>query len=169
STFVDLSPPTSHASSPTYSASTTITVSYTASDVGSGLDKVELWAKAPGAASYSKFATDSSPGASGSFSYSASSDGTYSFYTVAVDKAGNSEAAPAGADTTTLLDTAVPSSSASSPQYSASTTISVGYTASDSGSGLDNVELWAKVPGGSFSYVATDTTPGSSGSFNYTA
>src|SRR5207244_4817312 len=99
-------PPTSHASSPTYSTSTTITVSYTASDVGSGLDKVELWAQAPGDAGFSKIDTDSTPGASGSFSYSAAGDGSYGFYTVAVDKAGNREAAPAAADTTTLLDTA---------------------------------------------------------------
>src|SRR5439155_884161 len=135
-----------------YSSSTTMVVSYTASDTGSGLDKVELWAQAPGAGSFSKVATDATPGASGSFSYTASAgDGSYGFYTVAVDKAGNREAAPATA-------------------YSSSTTMIVSYTASDTGSGLDKVELWAKAPGaGAFSKVTTDATPGASGSFSYTA
>src|SRR5207253_1951878 len=154
STFVDTTAPVSSASSPAYSSSTTISVSYSASDVGSGLDKVELWAEAPGASSFSKVATDTIPVSGGSFSYAAplasgsfsymalAGDGTYSFYTIAVDKAGNTEAAPAAADTTTLLDTAAPSSSASSPQYSTSTTITVGYSAFDPGataSGLKTV------------------------------
>ena len=43
-------------------------------------------------------ATDTTPGASGTFSYTASGgDGTYGFFTVAVDKAGNREADPPGA------------------------------------------------------------------------
>src|SRR5207247_1586995 len=152
----------------------TITVGYSASDTGSGLASVELWAKAPGAGSYSKAATDSTPGASGSFSYTASAgDGSYSFYTVAVDRAGNREPAPASADATTLLDTAAPSSSASSPQYSTSTTISVDYAASDPGfsaSGLREVQLWAKGPSElAYSEVARYTAPLASGSFSYTA
>ena len=39
----------------------------------SGLDRVELWVKAPGATSYSKAATSTS----GSFSYTAAADGSY--------------------------------------------------------------------------------------------
>src|SRR5439155_320299 len=133
-TLVDVVAPTSSASSSAYSSSTTMVVSYTASDTGSGLDKVELWAQAPGAGSFSKVATDAAPGASGSFSYTASvGDGSYSFYTVAVDKAGNREDAPTSADTSTLVDTVAPVSSASSPAYSTSTTISVSYAASDAG------------------------------------
>src|SRR5439155_11763918 len=105
--------------------------------------------------------TDSAPAASGSFSYTAAAgDGSYSFYTKALDKAGNYETAPASADTTTLLDTQPPTSSATSPQYSTPTAISVSYRANDPGanaSGLDKVELWAKAPGESaFSKVATE-------------
>src|SRR5207245_11550285 len=147
------------------------TVSYSASDTGSWLGSVDLWAKAPGAGSFSKVATDSTPGATGSFSYTAAAgEGDYGFYTVAVDKAGNREAAPATADSTTKLDTSVPSSSASSPQYSTSSAITVSYSASDTGSGLGSAELRATAPGaGSFSKVATDSTPGAAGSFGYTA
>jgi hypothetical protein len=106
---VDVTAPISQASSPTRANSTSLTVAYTASDVHSGLVGVELWAKAPGAGSYEKVATDNAPGASGSFSYTAAAgDGNYSFYTRATDKAGNYEAAPGAADSTTLLDTAPP-------------------------------------------------------------
>src|SRR5207248_1634770 len=93
----------------------------------------------------------------------------YSFYTVAVDKAGNAEDAPATADTTTLLDTAAPASSATAPQYSTSRTIDVSYNAFDPGataSGLKSVELWVEAPGdGAYSKVTTST----SGSFAYAA
>jgi hypothetical protein len=106
---IDTAIPTSQADSLANTNSTTIPVTYTASDIGSGLATVELWVKTPGAGSYTKAATDSSPSASGSFLYGANSgDGTYSFYTRATDKAGNYEAAPASADSSTMLDTTVP-------------------------------------------------------------
>src|SRR5207244_1100135 len=145
---------------------TTIAVDYTASDAApsSGLDKVDLYAKAPGDSSYAKVATDSSPASSGTFSYDAAAgDGTYRFYTVATDKAGNAEASPSSADTETLLDTANPSSSASSPALAKTTTVAVDYSASDAApsSGLDKVDLYAKAPGDSgYAKVATDSTPG---------
>jgi hypothetical protein len=105
---VDTAAPISQAASPATSSSTSISVSYTASDSSSGLATVELWAKPPGAGSYAKVATDSSPSASGSISYSAASgDGAYAFYTRANDAAGNYETAPASADSTTQLMTAV--------------------------------------------------------------
>ena len=53
---------------------------------------------------------------SGSFSYTATAgDGSYGFYTVATDNAGNAQATPAGAQATTVLDSTAPSSTASSP------------------------------------------------------
>src|SRR5204863_4670131 len=116
----------------------------------SALDKVELYAKAPGDSDYSKVATDSSQAATGSFSYhAAAGDGTYGFYTVATDNAGNAEAAPASADSQTLVDTKAPSSSATSPALSNTTTIQVDYTATDDSpsSSLDKVELYVKAPG----------------------
>ena len=108
---VDTASPSSSASSPQSSNSTTITASYSAADNGSssGLASVELWAKRPGESSYSKAATDTAPASTGSFSYNASAgDGSYSFYTIAVDNAANREAAPANPDSSTQLDTAAP-------------------------------------------------------------
>src|SRR5207247_9759901 len=69
-----------------------------------------------------------------------SSDLTYRFYTLATDKAGNAESAPASADSGTLLDTAKPSSAASSPALSSSTTIQVDYSASDPSPSSDRSE-----------------------------
>ncbi len=107
---VDTAPPTSAAASPATTASTVIAVSYSAADTGSGLATVELWAKPPGAGSYARATTDSSPAATGSFAYSAAGgDGTYSFYTRATDEAGNYEAATGSPDATTKLDTQAPS------------------------------------------------------------
>ena len=75
-----------------------------------------LYAQAPGQTGYTKVATDSSGSGSGSFSYTATAgDGSYGFYTVATDNAGNAQATPAGAQAATLLDTTAPSSTASSP------------------------------------------------------
>src|SRR5439155_313716 len=133
-TLLDTAAPSSAASSPALSSSTTIQVDYSASDASpsSGLDKVELFAKAPGDPDYAKVATDSSPPSSATSTYHASAgDASYRFYTVATDKAGNVEALPASADAETLLDTAKPASSASSPALSSSTTIQVDYSASD--------------------------------------
>src|SRR5205823_4540090 len=167
--------PSSSATSPALSSSTTIAVDYSASDnaPSSGLDKVDLYAKAPGDSAYAKVATDSTPGTTGSFSYDAAAgDGNYRFYTVATDKAGNAETAPASADSETLLDTAKPASSATSPALSSSTTIAVDYSASDNtpSSGLDKVELYAKAPGDSaYAKVATDSTPATICSFSYDA
>src|SRR5207248_1639793 len=133
------------ATSPAYSISNSFTVSYTASDVGSGLADVELWAKRPGAQGCTKVTVDSGVGIDNSFSYTAAlGDGSYRFYTRAHDAAGNYEAVPATpTDTSTLsLHDALPIS-ATSPAYSISNSFTVSYTASDVGSGLADVELWA--------------------------
>jgi hypothetical protein len=105
---VDTTAPASQASSPASSNSTSLTISYGAADTGSGLATVELWVKPPGAGSYEKVATDSSPAASGSFPYSAATEGTYAFYTRATDKTGNYEPAPGAADASTVVDTTAP-------------------------------------------------------------
>src|SRR5207253_2815285 len=165
-TLLDTHAPASSASAPVVSSSSSISVSYSAADSGSGVDKVELWAEAPGETAFAKVATDTN--GSGSFTYQAAGDGSYAFYTVAVDKAGNREDAPSAADTTTLVDTHAAGSSATSPAYSTSTSITVSYNASDSGSGVDKLELWAQTPSATgFTKVATDTTGG--GSFTYEA
>src|SRR5437764_159647 len=155
--------PTSTASSPAYSTSSALTLRrsttfpYTTL-FRSGLDKVELYAHTPGIAGYALAGTDSTPDTSQSFAFAGTVDGSYSFYTVAYDKAGNVEAAPAGSDSSTLVDTQDPTSTTTSPANSGSNTPTGsnsaaaranGGTASDllkdgSASGLDKVELSIK-------------------------
>jgi hypothetical protein len=142
---LDTTPPTSKAASPTYSAATTLTVTYTASDNtgGSGLASVELWAEAPGATSFTKVSTHTGSAGSGSFSYAATAgDGSYAFYTIAVDAAGNRQATPTAPQTRTLLDTTPPSSFtlATPAAYLAGTVqLSISTTPTDGGSGIASI------------------------------
>ena len=174
-TKLDTAKPTSTATAPATTSSSSIEVDYTASDNsgGSGLDKVELYVKAPGDGSYSKASTDSSPSTSGGrFDYTpGSGDGDYAFYTVAYDTAGNSEDAPASADATTKLDTAKPTSTATAPATTSSSSIEVAYTADATGSALDHVDLYAKGPtDSSYAKIDTDSSPAATGRhFTYTA
>ena len=101
--MVDTHRPGSKASSPASTHSSPFAVHYTVSDPSpsSGIASVELWARRPGQAGYSKVATDPTPG-SPSFSYKpAAGAGTYSFFTRARDKAGNYETAPRSPDAST--------------------------------------------------------------------
>lgn len=94
--MVDTHRPGSKASSPASTRDSPFPVRYTVSDPSpsSGLASVELWARRPGQASYSKIATDTTPGTP-SFSYKPTGGaGMYRFFTRARDKAGNYEAAP---------------------------------------------------------------------------
>src|SRR5205085_2157985 len=120
-----------------------------------------------------KVATDTSGNASGTFTYTAAGgDGTYSFYTVATDKAGNVQATPASAQSTTLLDTTAPPSTASPPPSSDSAFVTVSFSASDNQgeSGPAKLDLHANPPRRSADLkVATDTSGNATGSFTYTA
>jgi hypothetical protein len=171
----DMTAPSSQALAPATSATRTFDVPYAAADDanGIGLAKVDLYARAPGASSYTLAGTDDAPAANGAIAYTGGANGTYSFYTVATDRAGNLEAAPAAPDSTTALtrDTRRPTSKGNAPVASAQDTWIVTYTASDTGgAGLGAVELWARPPGQSaYTLAGTDTAPDASGSISFMA
>jgi VCBS repeat-containing protein len=107
--MIDSVKPTSSARNVSSTTSNSMTVNYTASDATSGIASVQLWVKRPGDTSYALTQTLTTAATSGSFTYlAAAGEGTYSFYTVAVDAAGNTEDAPADADATIVLNTAPP-------------------------------------------------------------
>src|SRR5205085_2547925 len=94
------------------------------------------------------------------FSYTATAgDGTYSFYTLATDKAGNVEPIPTSADEsvrvqTTVLDTAAPSvtlAAVSSPTNASKTPFSgtAGHQAADASHSADDATVTVKVYSGS--------------------
>src|SRR5205807_8293396 len=96
----------------------------------SGLASVDLYVKKPGDSGFELAHTNSD--GSSSFSYTVPTkegkpvNGSYSFYTIAHDKAGNDEGAKSAADTTTLEDTVKPQSQASAPAPNNPATITVG-------------------------------------------
>ncbi len=155
---VDTVKPTSKATSPAITNQTMFSVGYT--DLGdaspsSGFDKVEIYVKTPGSSTYDSTPahTFTSPAPSDSFTYTADGDGTYDFYSIAYDNAGNVEAVPLApdnvtivADSSTLLDTAPPSSSiqcnsapCASSYYNADVTAELDGNDNLGGSGLKEI------------------------------
>jgi hypothetical protein len=102
--------PSSVATSPSLVNQKTFVVSYRYDDGGgSGVERVILFVKKPGAMSFNRARLDIGTEVDGKFGFVArAGDGVYRFYTVAVDEAGNREAAPAVADTRTRVDTVAP-------------------------------------------------------------
>ena len=125
---IDSVKPSSSATSPAYANGATISVSFTASDALSGVASTKLYYNKNNAGW-----TDSTltlTGTSGSFAFTPSGDGTYQFYTIATDTAGNIEDAPASADGSTIYDTTAPTvssvtSSTANGNYKAGTIISI--------------------------------------------
>ncbi|MBI4999929.1 MAG: hypothetical protein HZB92_00150, partial [Euryarchaeota archaeon] len=116
----------------------------------SGVASVDLWYRysADNATfgPWSLFGTSTLPPFDFAFDWP-DGQGYYEFYSVATDLAGNTEAAPAGADAIYAYETTVPSSNvvqnAGYLNYGAGLTID--GTASDSPSGVDFVQLWSRV------------------------
>lgn len=74
----------------------------------------------------------------------ADGDGYYEFYTIAVDRAGNAEAAPAGPDGSITIDTALPTLQIVAPPDGSevgSGDVTVEWSGTDSLSGLDHFEV----------------------------
>jgi CRISPR/Cas system type I-B associated protein Csh2 (Cas7 group RAMP superfamily) len=111
---IDKTAPTSQVYSPHFTAATTIAVGYTDSDPlannsASGVARVDLFARGPADSAYAQVDTVANPGATGSFTYTATEgDGNYSFYTVATDNAGNVQVnAAAGAVSTVTITASI--------------------------------------------------------------
>jgi len=161
----DTAAPASSCSSATYSKSSPIVVDYTASDTLSGVNDVALWFSLNGGAWTDSGLTET--GTSGSFDFSPSDgDGTYQFYTIATDNAGNVEEAPGTADDSTVYDTAAPESSCTSPIYANSSPIAVSFSSSDLVSGVSSVALWYRFNSGAWTNSGL-SDGGPSGSFNF--
>ncbi len=95
---------------PTYTASWTLTIAYTASDGnGTGLGDATLWYQWSGGGGWTSYATQpaSNPG---QFAFTATADGTYEFAVTADDLAGNGEPNPNANETWTIVDTTRPAS-----------------------------------------------------------
>jgi hypothetical protein len=106
----DRTAPVSKASSRPLVNKSAFVVSYRHGDGdGSGVERVALFVKRPGAAAFVRAQVDVGADVDGRFRVAArAGDGVYRFYTVAADVAGNREAVPVVADTLTRVDTKAP-------------------------------------------------------------
>lgn len=166
--FDETSPSSSVSYGSSFATDFPITLPFTAEDLTSGIANVALWVSLDGGTYGNTGLTKT--GASGNFEYTPDSiaEGTYRFYTIATDNCGNPEAAPAEADATVAFDLTAPVSEAAvASEYTKEFPIKVTFTASDAGSGLVNVKLWASFNGGDFADTGLSSAKGS-GTFSYT-
>ena len=158
-------------------STTPITITVTASDAMSGVASVSLYARYGAVngtfGAYSLIATDTTVPYQWSYSFP-SGQGFYEFYTRASDRVPNTEVAPAVCDVRYGYDITAPVSSvnAISPYNIVMTPLSVVATASDSYSGIANVELYYRfstdnATWGAWALFGTDTTSPFSWSFTF--
>jgi len=149
--MLDWTAPVTDCASPPYASAPTIVLSYTASDAMSGMQSVSAWVKVGDDAWVDTGATGSADGGVIEVDVSVWGEGAFGLCARGSDNAGNVEDLPDTAPTTTVYDATAPVSAASLPAegvFANTTPIDVPYTASDSLSGLDTVELWFMFDGG---------------------
>lgn len=143
-------PASALAALPLQTSAASISMPFASSDDRAGVASAELWARfrATSTVPWGSWTLVTSIAASPvNFGFPQGA-GFYEFYTIAIDRAGNREAAPTVADAATQKtagDTTPPVSAAGALSSSYTTnTVTVPYTASDNESGVASVELWAR-------------------------
>ncbi|MBN2209052.1 MAG: hypothetical protein JW759_07130 [Candidatus Coatesbacteria bacterium] len=131
--------PTSRVRSPKYSTSATVAVTYSAEDDCSGIDDVALWFRVDKGAWRASGLLGQ--GSSGTIHFGASDEGTYDFFSIAADNAGNEQTRIARVDATCVYDATPPSSFARCSPTSIGRTLSIPCSAIDSLAGVDRVRL----------------------------
>ncbi len=119
---IDSGKPCSEVTAPSVTGTAAFEIEYSHNDIykgencddgasGSGVFKVELYVKGPNDSEFPSdpTATDTDTLIDGSFDYTATDEGEYSFYTLATDKAGNTEELPSqGYDAKTVYTSQFP-------------------------------------------------------------
>jgi hypothetical protein len=141
----DNTPPVSQLGAlPQYTTEPNITLIASATDAN-GIEEVQLWYRMGSIGAYAMYATDYASPFEFEFDPSAAGgDGLYSFYSIAVDYAGNAEAAPAGNDSWTFADSHPPVISILRPlpdQLYSTSSVLAQWTSNDSGSGVMRLEV----------------------------
>ncbi|MFP4192036.1 MAG: hypothetical protein ACLFU6_08200, partial [Candidatus Hydrogenedentota bacterium] len=160
------------AEAPEFVGSGPISVEYAGAadeEDGTGLAHVELWRRHEGG-DWQDSGVQSS-GGSGTLVYEGElSEGTYEWYLVAEDNAGNRSRVPGSSDdgmaSTTVDLTAPVVNSIDAPDVTNESPIAVSYSASDDGSGVAEARLWVKV-GADGDWIQTSSADEASGEFAY--
>ena len=170
-TGTESNPPTSAVGAlPTHTNAVPYPIPYTAQDGAneSGVDYVELWYRMGASGPFSLYARPANPQGrwnpwlSPTIPFDTAftgGDGTYEFYTVAVDNASNPEAAPTAADATMTIDTTPPALTITAPAgggWLTAASVTVTWQGSDALSGLDRYET--AIDGGALTSAGTGTS-----------
>ncbi|MBN1593277.1 MAG: Ig-like domain repeat protein, partial [Candidatus Coatesbacteria bacterium] len=144
-----------------------LSISFEASDERAGVSEVSLWVSVNGSA-YSDTGLVGK-GTSGKFEFSPESvsEGLYAFYSIAVDRAGNSERRPDKEDLAVVFDRTAPISEASSKSLYSGFPIEVNFAVEDPISGVAETRLWVSFNGGLFTYSGL-SAQSETGTFSYT-
>jgi hypothetical protein len=120
--------------------------------------KVDLFVRKPGDSTFSPAGTNTSPGVTGTFSYTpGAGQGSYAFYTRATDQAGNTETTSA-AQTTTVYDTTAPATTDNAPSGWKNTAVTVTLAPTDTaGSGVSSTSY--RIDNGATQTGTTVTVP----------
>jgi hypothetical protein len=142
------------------------TFTTTADDATSGVASVLFQYKLSSAGSYTDVSTDTASPYQAEWGSESLTDGqTYDLRVVITDNVGNVYTGEAATVTCDMTD---PESSAASPDYDNEGAIAVDWTASGGTSGIDEVLLYVRAEGGSWSDSGLPAQSGTSGTFVYT-
>jgi len=167
----DVTAPESFASvAATYTNATNINVSIDFDDYvmmgGSGVDCIELWYRLEGGAWENTACQGIAGGTPQDVIFTATEDGEYEFFSIAVDNAGNRETYPTDRDGAIIRDALEPWAIASAPTYANDVALTVTYMGDDTVgttpnvSGLDTVQLYYMFAADGASWPATWTNTG---------
>ena len=165
---VDNTAPTAGMTDPgAYLAGTTVALSATGTDGGSGVANVKIQRSPAGAGTWTDVCTDSTSPYGCTFDSTAVSDGLYDFRAITTDNAGNTTTSSTVANR--RVDNTAPTAALTDPGSPLRPTVTLNATGTDGGSGVLNVAI-QRAPTGTSTWttICTDATSPYSCSWNTT-
>ena len=165
---VDNTAPTAGMTDPgAYLAGTTVALSATGTDGGSGVANLKIQRSPAGAGTWTDVCTDTSSPYGCTFDSTAVSDGLYDFRAITTDNAGNTTTS--STVTNRRVDNTAPTAGLTDPGSPLRATVTLNATGTDGGSGVLNVAI-QRAPTGTSTWttICTDTTSPYSCSWNTT-
>jgi len=150
-----VAPASSMAPLPEFSTAPELRLSWTSSDAGSGVSNCTLHVSDNGA-DYRPFLNRTTLS---STTFAGAEGHNYRFFSVALDRAQNAEAAPESPDASTTIDTVAPQTTMSGlPPYSSNASFAVSWNGKDDTSGIAGYTVYVSDNGGDFHVWQDGTT-----------
>jgi len=165
---VDNTAPTAAMNDPgAYLRGTTVSLTATATDGGSGVASVKIQRSPAGAGTWTDVCTDTTSPYSCTFDSTAVTDGLYDFRAISTDNATNTTTSTTV--TNRQVDNTAPTAGMTDPGSPLTGTVTLNATGTDGGSGTSNVQIQRSPAGtGTWTTICTDTTSPYSCSWNTT-